>query len=255
VKNKGSTAMIREFNTPARIDRRRRARLVTVAAVAVVAFVSVSCGDSDSSADPIEDTTTTAAEQPEETLELDVEPDDTVEETAGSQAQESEPDETGQEFIDLPYWEGFLAEGYSLTVQPEAECARPEPDVTVCEFELIGSMVASHIGHATEIQTGERTTYWSETCGGPEGAGAVRVVQDGTGTITSSWGDTLDFRVRQTCLLINWVADGGTGRFEEASGLMSGVGLPLIPSYVAVNAGTLTVKAELWEDLLPPDSD
>ena len=77
--------------------------------------------------------------------------------------------------------------------------------------------------------------------------------QDGAGTITSEWGDTLDFRVRQGCGLVNWVADGGTGRFEEASGLMSGVILPGIPGFVAVNAGTLTETVHRsvaqWEEV------
>lgn len=244
--------MISGLRARARLDRWRAARVATVALVAVVALVAASCSDSGDSADPVEDTTTTAVEQPEETLELEVEAeaDDTVEETGGSQAQESEPEELGAEFIELPYWETFFIEGIGRTQQADEECDRPEPEVVECEYELTGSMVATHIGRATEVQTGTVTTFLAETC-----AGGVRRVEDGSGTITSEWGDELHFRVRTTCRQVNWVLEGGTGRFLDATGRMSGFLLPPIEGVGAVNSGTLTVRADLWADVLPPAID
>lgn len=221
-----------------------------VAVLGAIAITAAGCSSDADSTSAVGQAPASAVSETVVTIDADVPADDPPAPNQDTN-DDDETAEAASEFIDLPYWEGFLADGFTMSVETDEECTRPEPDVTVCEFDMAGSMVASLIGHASETQSGTITTYASETCGGPGGSDAVRRVQDGAGTITSEWGDALDFRVRQGCGLVNWVADGGTGRFEGASGLMSGVILPGIPGFVAVNAGTLTVKAELWEDLLP----
>ncbi len=250
--------MSREFNKRVRLDLRGRARLATIAAVAVVALVAASCGDSDSSADPIEDATTTAAEQPQETLELDVEPDDTVEETAGSVAQEAEPaSEAGQEFIELAYFEGFLPTGVSLTQETGEECDNSDPAVVVCDYESTGEMTATHIGAASETQTGTLTTYLTESCTSLNGTTGNRVVSRGTGIITTAWGDELHFIIgSDSCSRAistgYWEVVGGTGRFEDASGIMSTMSPGAYSEFLVFNVGTLKVRADLWESILPP---
>ena len=55
-----------------------------------------------------------------------------------------------------------------------------------------------------------------------------------------------------------WVVTGGTGRFEGASGTMSSVNVPEFESIPAVSVGTLTVRRDLWQEIIPfveSDSD
>lgn len=226
------------------------ARHAVVVLASLLALSSCSSADDSDDAGEVPD-----VREPTATIEASV-AEDELDLSAEASAQEDENPDASSEFIDLPYWEGFLIDEYfSLTVQPEEECPRPEPDVMVCDYEMTASLVGTQIGHSTEIQTGTRTTYFDETCPGSEEPGSARLIQDGIGTITSAWGDTLDFRVRQGCGLTQWFPEGGTGRFEGASGLMSGVVAPPIPGFGAVNVGTLTVRAELWADLFPPVSE
>ena len=46
-----------------------------------------------------------------------------------------------------------------------------------------------------------------------------------------------------------WVIDGGTGRFKDAYGLMSV--MPWPGESLTVSTGTLSVRADLWQDTFP----
>ncbi|MGI9603003.1 MAG: hypothetical protein ACR2QE_14045 [Acidimicrobiales bacterium] len=175
------------------------------------------------------------------------------------------------EFIDLHYWEGFLAEGLSVTAQPRAECDDGAPEAITCAWELAGSMVGTHIGRASEKQSGTSTVHLRRPCELGDAATGYVKVDESTGTITTAWGDELHFENRQrSCMphsgespedltptvgslntTNNWIITGGTGRFEDASGLMSGASPAFESGFAAITTGTLTVRADLWADELP----
>ena len=173
-------------------------------------------------------------------------------ETAGT-AQED-----GPEFIDLGYWEGIPADTYRPSVQPPEECDASDLKLLVCDFEADFPSIGTHIGLARDVSTGTITTLLSETCDGPDGATGNPRIQDTRGTITTDRGDELWFHnLSETCTANiygnhSWRVVGGTGRFVDASGLMSTV-FPIFESgYVAISVGTLSVRADLWEPTLPP---
>ncbi|HUW03898.1 MAG TPA: hypothetical protein VMW08_16210 [Acidimicrobiales bacterium] len=218
-----------------RAHRFRRLMLVLVA----LALLAAACGDSSEQTDPLAD------DEP-----LDVEAD-----AAAGDSNEPEAADTAEDdFIDLPYFETAPLAGLGTgTSETGEECDEPEPGVRVCDFEQPLTLVGTHIGHASEVQTGTMTFYDNETCEDILGSEIPYSVQDGSGTITSSWGDDLYFRVRSVCGQFTWVVDGGTGRFEDATGLMSGVWPSPMPDTVATSVGTIRVRKALWEDFLPPE--
>ncbi len=208
--------------------------------VAVVAIIGTACGSSDSSADTTADLTTTS---------LGATTDTTVVET---------PD---VEFIELGYLEGIYPGTFEITSQPDEECDRSDPDVVVCDFEMSFESEATHLGRAFDTQEGTYTTYLNESCEHPEtGETGNRRLQLGEGSITTAWGDQLLFIATvDQCVAPSgiftfpsyWEVTGGTGRFEDAFGTMSGS--PAIGDYFLSSVGTLHVRADLWEGTVLPD--
>ncbi len=249
--------MIRRTVPETRTDRRWAARwrqYAAIAVTAVIALLASGCGGSGSSAQPDEETTPTAPE----VVEAD-RTEDTIEDSSGAaEVQESDSDaEAGPEFIELAYWEGIPFETYTQTVEPDEECDASNPDLLICDFESDFYSVGTHIGRARDVATGTITTLLTESCEGPLGTGNPQI-QDTRGTITTDRGDELWFHnVSENCTatvfgISYWRVVGGTGRFVDANGLMTGV-FPIFESgYVATSVGTLSVRADLWEPSLPP---
>lgn len=236
----------------------RRGRTVMIA-VAFVAILSVTaCGGSDSSAAPSRSTATVDEPAPTTTASV---VDDGLEDT-NETAASAEPDEgDGEEFIELAYWEAALTEGLEVTVQPEDECDNSNPDLLVCEWETSFESITTHLGRARDRSTGTHTTYLAESCLGPDGTTGHPVVREQSGTITAAWGDQVFFRAggfkecSATADLASpgyVVIDGGTGRFEDAYGEISTVN-PVMSTtgFLSVGVGTLNVRADLWEEILP----
>jgi hypothetical protein len=209
--------------------------LAPLAVVAAVVLLAAGCSDSDSSAEAT--TTTTVGEDP------------------GGLAGSGGEDPDG-EFIELDYWETSTGE---VDSGERPECESPEEGVLACPYvEARGEIVTTLFGRATWVQTGVNTNYLLMPCDHPGGTDGIIQIHDGEATITTVWGDEVYYRVQSERCLVDggvldtpffWVVDGGTGRFEDASGVMSGIVTEDAGSY---STGTLTVRAELWEEMLPP---
>lgn len=207
----------------------------------LIGLLAAGCGDADSVAEPPDEPTTTTSE-PVETVEAEV-----VEETA--------EDPSADEYLELSYWEGALPEGFTQTHQPDEECDNSDPDVFVCEFTATANLMATQIGYVSETASGTTTTYLTETCE-PPAEPANRIVREASGVITTKWGDELHFEYRiDSCTVaadtFYWIATGGTGRFEGASGVMSAVRPALQAGYLQISTGTLKVRKDLWEEIIP----
>jgi hypothetical protein len=169
-------------------------------------------------------------------------------------AQEPEP-----AMVELSYWEGILLEDFSRVVQPDDECDRSDAAVVVCAFDQSVQAIATHLGRVTDTSTGTVTTYLSESCEGPDGAIGNRMVLEGEGSMRTELGEELFFRNRRVSCVGTpailgsgyVVIDGGTGRFEGASGIISTLNPALEAGFASIGVGTLTVRADLWEDLIP----
>ena len=167
------------------------------------------------------------------------------------------PPETDEnEFIDLSFLSAFS--NVEISIQPAEECDNSDPDLLVCEFEQAGDLQATHLGLARDTESGTMTTYLEESCTGPGGAVGNPVVWEATGQMATPMGDVANFRLRnnqcnadaRATMRAYWVIDGGTGRFADAYGLMSV--MPWPGETLTVSTGTLSVRADLWQDTLPP---
>lgn len=236
----------------------RRGRTVLIAVAFVAILSATACGGSDSSAVPTQSTVTVDEPAPTTTASVvDAGPEDTNEAPASAEPDGSD----GEEFIELAYWEAVLTEGLEVTVQPEEECDNSNPDLLVCDWEMSFESITTHLGRASDRSTGTRTTYLAESCVGPDGTTGHPVVSENSGTITAAWGDQVFFRAGgfEECSATGDLAspgyvvlDGGTGRFEDAYGEISTVN-PVMSTtgFLSVGVGTLNVRADLWEEILP----
>jgi hypothetical protein len=158
---------------------------------------------------------------------------------------------SGEDYIELRYFERFLT-GIEFDLQPTEECDTTDPALEVCTYTLGGNLTGTHIGAASEIQSGTITRYLEETCA----TGGFRSVRLGVGVITSPWGDELDFRnPTDSCDIQYWVFEGGTGRFAGGGGVMTGLGaFEFGDDTNVLQIGSFRLRAELWDDLIPePD--
>lgn len=237
-------------------DRRRKIplRRGPATALILVALLAAGCGDTEPSVEPSEAPTTTP--QPAETVEPRT--DDTVPESSAAEATAQDPAQAGgPEFIELPFWSGFVWESFG---DPQGECDTSDPDLRICPFEQTGSLFATHLGVALDTESGTQTTYLAESCTGSDGTIGNPVVYEASGKMTTIWGDEAFFRLRNPLcsvvvpIMANWVIDGGTGRFEDAYGLMSVMPWPG-DEFDTVSTGTLRVRADLWEEILPSLGD
>ncbi|MDW3218616.1 MAG: hypothetical protein R8F63_08365 [Acidimicrobiales bacterium] len=215
-----------------------------VLALLVLALLAVGCGDDAPSAEPTEAPTTTEA--PRKThVPTTTEAPTTTQAPATAE---------GADFIELPFFSGFVWESFGDT---EADCDTSDPDREVCSFEQTGTLYGTHLGQALDAESGTRTTYLDESCTGSDGSIGNPVVYEASGSMTTLSGDEAFFRLRNplcsvaTPLVANWVIDGGTGRFEDAYGIMSVMPWPG-DEFTSVSTGTLRVRADLWEEILPP---
>lgn len=255
---------------PVTVIKWQQGRLARTAAVAI-AFVAIllatACGGSDSSAAPPQ--STASVDEPAPTTTVTV-VDDEAEDTSDPAGPVESDERDGEESIELAYSEGFLAEGFTVSPQAREDCDDSDPDTIVCTWELSGSMVGTLIGRASENQTGTSTLHLDRPCELDGQPGHMKI-DEGDGIITTARGDELNVRYWAiSCSLdtgtapderrpsfgwLNvvgtWTADGGTGRFEGASGLMSTVAPVLQSGFIGISSGTLTVRADLWEEILP----
>lgn len=193
-----------------------------------------------------------------DTIELAVDEESTDDDATDAPSDTEPASDPEPEFIELSYWEWVLAEGFTRTQEPEEDCDNSDPDVLICEWEMTFESVTTHLGNAHDVSTGTLTQDFSESCEGLDGTVGHLVTDEGMGSIIAPWGDELRFRLDSTwCSAagrtpVYWRVVGGTGRFEDAFGVMSGALAP-DPEYVTISVGTLHVRADLWEELLPAD--
>ncbi|MDH3754565.1 MAG: hypothetical protein OEU32_11900 [Acidimicrobiia bacterium] len=152
----------------------------------------------------------------------------------------------GPKFIELSYYETFIGVG-----PPTIEgCQNPEPAVTVCDYTQNGKVNGTHVGQATEIQTG---SFRSEPCTNSDATAATALSGEASGTITSQSGDELFFKLTRPKRCGDewnppyWSVVGGTGRFTDASGRMSAVARGG-PGEGFISVGTLRVRADRYQE-------
>ncbi len=169
------------------------------------------------------------------------------------------------EYLAVPCFEGFLSS--DSTVESSEECDRSDPDVVVCETTTSGMLRATLLGDATESATGTWTQLLTETRELDDGSTAIPILSESEGTITSNTGDELHFVARtkaDPCATLgpgsfipafHWRVTGGTGRFDGAGGVMTGLGAAEFGGDTgSIQIGRLHLRSDLWEDLIPwPD--
>ena len=157
----------------------------------------------------------------------------------------------GDDYIELRYWERFLFPdgGVGMQIEPPDDCDTTEPGLEICDYRLTGNLTGTHIGAASEIQTGTITRRLDDTCP----TGGIPSLRQGTGAITTPWGDDLHLRtLADSCEIAFWVLDGGTGRFDSARGVMTGLSaFEMGDDTALIQSGTFHLRADLWTDLIP----
>lgn len=163
--------------------------------------------------------------------------------------------ESGPEYIELGYYERQSITG--VTVE---NCEATEPGVSQCDFSFTGEILATHVGYATDSAEGTTWLRFNEPCSFRDGRQGFINVFDADGTIVAVSGDELHFRIEggRQCVISPeefendgtsyWRVTGGTGRFEGASGIISST---LNPDGGSIGVGTLRVRADLWDSILP----
>jgi hypothetical protein len=168
------------------------------------------------------------------------------------------------EFIDLPYWDVHVQDG-SFNIQIDTEgCDASEPGVEVCDWEMNHVIDSTPLGRATTYTEGTRTVE-SDGCTVADGTIGDLITFRGAGSITTLWGDEVYItnmfgRCAGTDALIpsTWRVTGGTGRFEDATGLMNSESAQFGDEENSVyvrdlSTGTIRVRKDLWEDWLAPE--
>ncbi|MDW3219631.1 MAG: hypothetical protein R8F63_13545 [Acidimicrobiales bacterium] len=151
--------------------------------------------------------------------------------------------------VELAYFEGLVA---VETSAPESGCDHSLTPLVVCDFHETGELRGPTIGEATYAATGHRAIGTSMSCDNDDGSTSRPELRLATGTITVEGGDQLFY---SSLARLGGCADhgsglettvtyrlitGGTGRFERAHGLISGVEVPEL-GFAAIGLGRLFV--------------
>jgi hypothetical protein len=214
-----------------------------------LALGAVGCaGSDDPSSTPVEDAPTTTTVAPLTTTTTLPPPTTTQAPTV--------------EFIDLPYWDVHVQDGsFDFRLDTES-CDASEPGVEVCDWEADMVFFGTFFGRATTHLEGTMTVESGGCTVADETSGDLTIAR-GVGSITTAWGDqayiTNMFGSCGTRPLPNtWRVTGGTGLFEDATGLMNGENVQLGDEETSVyvqnlSTGTIRVRKDLWEDWLAPE--
>jgi hypothetical protein len=220
-------------------------------ALAVTVGVVTACSDDSDTADQASSTTATS----DATTSTVAAPNASEPLTVSEQEESSA--EAEDEFIELAYFEILDLGGLSIT--RDEECDQSDPEIVVCAFGWTTTMRATIIGEIDEVASGTNTTYPSESCTNPSGETVTRTVTELDGTMTAGWGDELYFSIyKDNCTSPGpgfFEFTGGTGRFLDAHGLISQMTYGELIDGAQVSAGTLNVRADLWEPILAPSTE
>jgi hypothetical protein len=138
----------------------------------------------------------------------------------------------------------------STGTNTNGECDLSGFPIVTCPFEGTTSGVGTHVGRFTGPNAGTVTLDFTQVCVGVNGESGTPIALVASAVLVAANGSEIHSHSEATGCFVDFgvgteyvgsvTIDGGTGRFEGASGLLSSTTMLVGPDVVVTNRGTIT---------------